>query len=249
MKEYDVIAVGTGSVMAVVEAMIEANPQIKVAVIDKDEPGGICLTRGCIPSKILLYPAELVRKIEEARELGIDTQIKKISFEFVMDRMRKLIYTDIDQIREGLSNSKNIDYYHEPAEFISPYTMRVRGTEIKSKMIFLCIGSKTIIPQIKVLDKISYHTSDSAFNMKKLPQSIAIVGGGYIAAEFGHFFACMGSKVTIIGRNPQFVPEEEPEVSALAKKVLGGDINVITDHEVKEVRESSKGLKELVALD
>src|SRR5947208_3487446 len=58
MKEYDVIAVGTGSVMAVVEAMIEANPQIKVAVIDKDEPGGICLTRGCIPSKILLYPAD-----------------------------------------------------------------------------------------------------------------------------------------------------------------------------------------------
>src|SRR5437867_13149545 len=89
--------------------------------------------------------SDLVRKIEEARELGIDTQIKKISFEFVMDRMRKLIYTDIDQIREGLSNSKNIDYYYEPAEFIAPYTMRVRGTEIKSKMIFLCIGSKTII--------------------------------------------------------------------------------------------------------
>src|SRR5437762_12394136 len=109
MKEYDVIAVGTGSVMAVVEAMIEANPQIKVAVIDKDEPGGICLTRGCIPSKILLYPAELVRKIEEARDLGIDTQIRKISFEFVMERMKKLINTDIDQIREGLSGSKNID--------------------------------------------------------------------------------------------------------------------------------------------
>src|SRR5205807_2155103 len=139
----------------------------------------------------------LVRKIEEARELGIDTQIKKISFEFVMDRMRKLIYTDIDQIREGLSNSKNIDYYHEPAEFVGPYTMRVRGTEIKSKMIFLCIGSK----------------------------------------------------VTIIGRNPQFVPEEEPEVSALAKKVLGRHINIITNHEVKEVREISQGLKELVALD
>src|SRR5437867_11009791 len=192
--------------------------------------------------------SDLVRKIEEARELGIDTQIKKISFEFVMDRMRKLIYTDIDQIREGLSNSKNIDYYHEPAEFIAPYTMRVRGTEIKSKMIFLCIGSKTIIPQIKGLDKISYHTSDSAFKMKQLPESIAIVGGGYIAAEFGHFFASMGSKVTIIGRNPQFVPQEEPEVSALAKKILGRNISILTDHEVREVREAS-GTKEIVAAD
>jgi dihydrolipoamide dehydrogenase len=249
MKEYDLIAIGSGSAMNIVEPMIQDNPNIRIAVIDKDEPGGICLTRGCIPSKILLYPAELVRKIEEARDLGIDTQIKKINFEFVMDRMRKLIYTDIDQIREGLSSSKNIDYYHEPAEFIAPYTMIVRGTEIKSKMIFLCIGSKTIIPPIKGLDKISYHTSDSAFKMKQLPESIAIVGGGYIAAEFGHFFASMGSKVTIIGRNPQFVPEEEPEVSALAKKVLGRHINIITNHEVKEVREISTGLKELVALD
>jgi len=166
-----------------------------------------------------------------------------------MERMRKLINQDIDQIREGLSNSKNIDYYHAPAEFIAPYTMKVSGTEIKSRMIFLCIGSKTIIPPIKGLDKISYHTSDTAFKMKQLPESIAIVGAGYIAAEFGHFFACMGSKVTIIGRNPQFVPEEEPEVSELAKKVLGRNINIMTNHEVKEVQETSSGLKELEALD
>ncbi|HEX4919937.1 MAG TPA: dihydrolipoyl dehydrogenase [Candidatus Bathyarchaeia archaeon] len=249
MEEYDLIVVGTGSVMNIVDPMIHENPRIRIAVIDKDEPGGICLTRGCIPSKILLYPAELVRKIEEARDLGIDSQIKRISFELVMERMRKLINHDIDQIREGLSNSKNIDYYHAPAEFIGPYTMRVSGNEIKSKMIFLCIGSKTTIPKIKGLDKVSYHTSDTAFAMKHLPESIAIVGGGYIAAEFGHFFASMGSKVTIIGRNPLFVPDEEPEVSALAKKVLGQHMEIITNHEVKEARELSFGLKEVVALD
>src|SRR5207247_9353697 len=101
----------------------------------------------------------------------------------------------------------------------------------------------------KGLDKGRYHTSDSAYEMKQLPESIAIVGGGYIAAAFGHFFACMGSKVTIIGRNPRFVPDEEPEVSELAKKVLGRHINIITNHEVKEVKGTSSGLKELVALD
>ncbi len=249
MKEYDLIVIGTGSVMNIVDPMIQDNPNIRIAVIDKDEPGGICLTRGCIPSKILLYPAELVRKIEEARELGIDTDIKKVNFEFVMDRMRRLIYQDIDQIREGLSSSKNIDYYHLPAEFTAPYTMKVSGTEITSKMIFLCIGSKTIIPPIKGLDKIGYHTSDTVIKMKQLPESIAIVGGGYIAAEYGHFFASMGSKVTIIGRNPQFVPDEEPEVSALAKKVLGRHMSILTNHEVKEVRQASSGLKELVAVE
>src|SRR5262245_43038830 len=168
MKEYDLIVIGSGSAMNIVDPMIQENPNIRIAVIDKDEPGGICLTRGCIPSKILLYPAELVRKIEEARDLGIDAQIRKVNFQSVMGRMRKLIDHDIDQIREGLSSSPNIDYYHAPAEFISPYTLKVKGAEIRSKMIFLCIGSKTIIPPIKGLDKVRYHTSDSVLWMKEL---------------------------------------------------------------------------------
>src|SRR3989449_3394182 len=248
MKEYDLIVIGSGSAMNIVEPMIQDNPNIRIAVIDKDEPGGICLTRGCIPSKILLYPAELVRKIEEARELGIDTQIKKISFEFVMDRMRKLIYKDIDQIRESLSTSENIDYYHAPAEFTAPYTLKVAGTEMRSKLIFLCIGSEATIPSIIGLDKIHYHTSDTILKLTELPESMIIVGAGYIAAEFGHFLSSMGCKVTIIGRNPYFVPEEEPEVSNLLKKVLGRHISIITNHEVKEVRENA-GLKEVLAVE
>ncbi len=248
MKHYDLITIGTGSAMNIVDAMIQENQNIRVAVIDKDEPGGICLTRGCIPSKILLYPAELVRTIEKARELGVDAKIAGINFQMVMERMRTLIYRDIDQIREGLSSSKNIDYYHAPAEFISPYTMRVDGTEITSKMIFLCIGSKINIPAIKGLDKIKYHTSDTVLKLTKLPESIAIIGGGYIAAEYGHFFSSMGSKVTIVGRNPQFVPEEEPEISALAKKDLERHMTILTNQEVREVREVGDR-KELVAVD
>jgi mycothione reductase len=248
MKQYDLITIGTGSAMNIVDAMIQENPNIRIAVIDKDEPGGICLTRGCIPSKILLYPAELVRTIEKARELGVDAKIASINFQMVMERMRTLIKRDIDQIREGLSSSKNIDYYHTPAEFVSPYTMRVDGTEITSKLIFLCTGSKINIPPIKGLDKVKYHTSDTVLKLTKLPESIAIIGGGYIAAEYGHFFSSMGSKVTIIGRNPQFVPEEEPEVSALAKKDLEQHITILTNQEVREVRDMGD-MKELVAVD
>ena len=248
MKQYDLIIIGTGSAMNIVDPMIQENPNIKIAVIDKDEPGGICLTRGCIPSKILLYPAELVRTVEKARELGIDAKINKVDFQFVMERMRTLINKDIDDIREGLSTSKNIDYYHAPAEFISPYTMRVDGKEITSRMIFLCIGSEITIPQIKGLDKVKYHTSDTVLKLTKLPESLAIIGGGYIAAEFGHFFASMGSKVTIVGRNPQFVPEEEPEVSELAKKELERHMTILTNQEVREARESGDR-KELVAVD
>ncbi len=249
MKEYDLIVVGTGSAMNVVDTLIQKNPNVKIAVIDKDEPGGICLTRGCIPSKILLYPAELVSTIERAERFGIDVSIKDIDFEKVMERMRALISSDINIIREGLSSSKNIDYYATVAEFTAPYTLKVGKDTIKSKMIFLCTGSKPSTPPINGLKKVGYLTSDTLLKIDKMPRSLAIVGGGYIAAEYGHFFSAMGSKVTIIGRNPQFIPEEEPEVSALAKRELEKRMTIITNHEVREVEKTSSGLKKLVAVN
>jgi len=249
MIDYDVIAIGSGSSMNILEPIIEQDQSIRVAVIDKDEPGGICLTRGCIPSKILLYPAEMVRTIEKAHQFGIDAVIKKISFQRVMQRMRTLIDKDIGMIRKGLSDSKNIDYYHHIAEFIAPYTLRVNGSEITAKMILLCTGSKITIPPVKGLNKVRYHTSDTALRMTKLPRRLAIVGGGYIAAEFGHFFSSMGSKVTILGRNPQFLPEEEPEVSALMKEELGKNMTIITNTSVTEVSESEPGKKKILAIE
>jgi dihydrolipoamide dehydrogenase len=249
MKAYDLISIGTGSAMNIVDAMIQENSKMKVAVIDKDEPGGICLTRGCIPSKMLLYPAELVRTIEKAREFGIDVDIRKISFEAVMERMRTLINKDINMIRQGLSRSNNIDYYPSVAEFVDPYTLRIGDETITSKMIFLCTGSKPIIPPIKELEKVGYLTSDTVLKLNQLPQSIAIVGGGYIAAEYGHFFSAMGSKVTIIGRNPQFLKQEEPEVSMLAKRELGKHMTILTNHEVREAEITSMGKKRLIAIN
>ena len=242
------IVIGSGSAMNILDALISRNPKIKIAVIDKDEPGGICLTRGCIPSKILLYPAEVLRTAEEARELGVELEVKKIDFPKIMDRMRTLIGSDIDSIREGLSSSPNIDYYHAIAEFISPYTLKVANETIKSNMMFLCIGSKATIPPIDGIESVGYLTSDTVLKLTELPKSVAIVGGGYIAAEYGHFLSAMGSKVTIVGRNIRFLPEEEPEISELAKQELGKHIEILTNHEVKKSSRHD-GSKRLVVID
>ncbi len=249
MKEYELISIGTGSAMNIVKYLVKTNPEVRVAVIDKDEPGGICLTRGCIPSKMLLFPAELVRTVEKAPEFGIEVAVKKIRFEKVMERMRTAVSEEIHMIREGLSSSENIDYYRSVAEFIKPYTLKVDNQIITSKMIFLCTGSRPSIPPIRGLDKIRYLTSDTVLRMKRLPASLAIVGGGYIAAEYGHFFASMGSKVTIVGRNPQFLPSEEPEISSMAKRKLEKHVDVLTNHEVREIRKGEGGGSRLVAAD
>jgi dihydrolipoamide dehydrogenase len=250
-KHYDLIIVGSGSAMNIVDPLIQENPRIKIAVIDKDEPGGICLTRGCIPSKIMLYPAELIRTIDEAGALGVDVEIRNVSYDRIMQRMRALIDKDIDSIREGLSSSENIDYYHADARFTAPYQMRVANETISGDMVFLATGSRPAIPPIRGLESVKYHTSDSIIRMemKSQPKSIAIVGGGYIAAEFGHFFAALGSQVTIVGRNHQFLPDEEPEVSALAKREMARRIAIMTNHEVIKIEQTDKGMKKLIAMN
>jgi mycothione reductase len=249
MKEYDIIVIGTGSVMDIVNIVTQENPNLKLAIIDKDEPGGICLTRGCIPSKILLYPAELIRTIERANEFGISVDLKNADSQKVMQRMRNLIYEDINRIKQGLTHTKNIDYYNTAAEFIAPHTLKVGKETITSKMILLCTGSKPMIPRINGLEKVTYLTSDTLLKLDRLPKSTAIIGGGYIAAEYGHFLAAMGSKVTIIGRNPQFIPEEEPEISALAKRELQKHLTIITNHEVRAVENAAGAKKKVTAVN
>ncbi|MFO7966403.1 MAG: dihydrolipoyl dehydrogenase [Archaeoglobaceae archaeon] len=239
--KYDVIAIGTGSAMNIVEAMLNQDENLEVAVIDKDPPGGICLTKACIPTKILLYPSELINHIEKAKDLGVDVQINNIDFPSIMKRMHSLIDPDIEMVREGLSSTPNIGYYTEPAEFVEPYTLKVGEDTITAPLIFLCTGSKPFIPSIKGLDKVSYHTSDTILNIEQLPESLVIVGGGFVAAEYGDFFSSMGSKVTILGRNPQFLPGEEEEVSAVLIQDMSKKMDILTNHEVIEIEEDDQG--------
>ncbi len=249
MKKYDIIAIGSGSSMNIIPAFLRSRPGAKAAVIDKDDPGGICLTRGCIPTKMLVYPAELVRTIHEAGKFGIDAPIRKVDFRKVMGRMRSHVRPQIESIRKGLGSSDDIDYYPMAAEFTAPYTLKVGKETITSKLILLCLGSEVLVPPIPGLDKSKYHTSDTVLDMEKLPESMIIIGGGYIAAEYGHFFSAMGSKVTILGRNQQFLPREEPEVSALALRSMSAHMTIVTGQEVVEVQAGMMGKKKVIAKD
>jgi len=246
MKEYDIIAIGTGSAMNIVSVLVEGQPDIKVAVVEKDDVGGICLTRGCIPSKMLLYPAELVKKIREAKKFGIDVEIKGIDFAGIMRRTRESIRHEIKMIENGLKSSPNIDLYQTAGEFIDDYTMKVGDEVIKGEKILLCSGSKPLIPPIEGLEETGYITSDDFLMMEELPASIAIIGGGYIAMEYGFFLAMMGADVTVIEMLPRIVAGEEPEISELLQKEMEKIMKIYTGYKVKEARKEGN-MKKIIA--
>ncbi|TEU02753.1 MAG: dihydrolipoyl dehydrogenase [Dehalococcoidia bacterium] len=241
MKKYDVIVVGSGSGMLIVDEATDRG--LKVALVDKGPFGGTCLNTGCIPSKMLIYPADRIVEIQEAKKLGIEAQTRGIDFSFIMQRMRNSIQESQSQMRRALSQAENLDFYEGEGHFVGEYTIEVNGDKIKGENIVLASGSRPFIPPIKGLDSVDYLTNETLLQLEELPDSLIIIGGGYIGVEFGHFFAATGTKVTILEMMDSLVPVEEPEIYDLLKEQLRRRMDVYTNAQAEEVNDEGGMVK------
>ncbi|MHA1638293.1 MAG: FAD-dependent oxidoreductase, partial [Candidatus Thorarchaeota archaeon] len=244
MKEYDVIVVGSGAGMTVGSAAFEQG--LSVAIIENGPMGGTCLNRGCIPTKILTYVADVIMQIQHAEKVNLRAKVESVDFPALMERMRHETAGDAENMGKSINATEGIDWYNVTGEFIDDYTMKVGDETIRGKHIFIAAGSRPLIPDIKGLDDVDYLTNKTALELTERPKSMIIVGGGYIATEFAHFFSAVGTEVTIIGRNPYLVKEEDEDVSELLKEELSERMKVLTNHEVVAVSESGK-IKKAIA--
>ncbi len=234
MKTYDVIVVGSGSGGEIVDAAVSHG--LTVAWIDKGPLGGTCLNVGCIPSKIIIHPADRIMEILEAKKLGITAEIKNIDFQAIMQRVQRPIQESLAAMEHGISHAKNLDYYKDVGYFIKDYTLQVSGKDIQGEKIFLGSGARPLIPPIKGLDAVPYLTNENVFSLKEKPKDMVIVGGGYIAVEFAHFFSSVGTNVTVFQRGNRLIPNAEPEISDLLKKQLEKRMQIHLNTEVLEVQ-------------
>ncbi|HEX2967119.1 MAG TPA: FAD-dependent oxidoreductase, partial [Syntrophorhabdaceae bacterium] len=140
MKEYDVIVIGAGTGLNFVFNALSSN--MKVALIAGDYVGGTCLNVGCVPSKMLIYPADLLMNIQNARRLGITSEIVGIDFESIMARTRAYIDQNVYRLKENLNSEKNLDFYETEGQFVSDYTLRVNDENIRGKRIFIASGAR-----------------------------------------------------------------------------------------------------------
>ncbi|NYT11461.1 MAG: dihydrolipoyl dehydrogenase [Methanomassiliicoccales archaeon] len=232
-KKYDLIVIGSGAGMNV--AARARGKDYKVALVEHGTMGGTCLNRGCIPSKIMIYPADVVREIEHAQKLGVNASIKDLDFKLVRKRMMDLVLGDRHQMEEGVAEDESLDYYHETGEFVGKHILKVGEKKITAPKIMIACGVRTRIPNINGLQKTGYQTSETIFDIKDIPNSLIILGGGYKACEFAHFFSTFGTKVTIVGHNRRLIPKEEPEASELVKNTLGRYMEVHTNRDTAEV--------------
>ncbi len=246
MREFDVLIVGSGSGMNIASRAVEMN--LEVALVDKDPLGGTCLNRGCIPSKTMVYPADVISEADEAEKLGVKFQRPEIDFERIMERTRKIYLEDRKEMKRNLDETPNITFFNDVGRFVSDYTMEVSGERIKADKIFLFSGSRPIVSPIQGVEDIDYFTNRNIFDINEKPDSLIILGGGYIATEFAHFFAAVGTDVTLLARS-RLLSDHDPEISDLLEKKLSSRVDIRTNCKVLRVGEDEDENKFAVARD
>lgn len=239
MSQYDITILGAGP-GGYVAAIKAAQLGAKVALIEKDVVGGICLNHGCIPTKTLLKNVKVYKTIKEAATFGVNV-IGEVSVDWTKMVARK--NKVVKQLTGGvgfLLKKNKVDVFQGVGEVMSSHEIKVNDQIIQTKKLIIATGSSAIVPPIPGV-KESYEagfvlTSKELLNIDKIPEKLVIVGGGVIGVEFATIFSSVGSKVTIVEKMPTILPMIDEEVrSAYAKNLIKSGIEIITGAEVNQI--------------
>jgi len=209
-RHFDLIVFGGGN--AITTAIECGKAGMKVALVERGPLGGTCPHRGCIPSKLLIGYADAAESVREAGKFGFETTID------LRDPDRILIETfeftrKYDSILQD-ALGENVTLFRGTGSLTGNHSLSVNGSEISADKLVLATGSRPKRPNFEG----PYWTSDDVFSQKKMPRSITIIGGGYIACELGHFFSGIGVETLQVVRGTKLLEREDAEIQALFQR-------------------------------
>jgi pyruvate/2-oxoglutarate dehydrogenase complex dihydrolipoamide dehydrogenase (E3) component len=206
---YDLVVVGAGS-GGYAAARTARDLGASVALVDQGPLGGLCILRGCMPSKTLLASSDVIEEIRDGEQLGVVVGRPRIDFAHIMERKRKIIAGFADYRIEGI---KSFPLYEGPASFESATQLRV-GTDVVLQATSFIVATGSVVAPAAVtgLEETGYVDSDAVLEAGNLPKSIVVLGGGYVGAELGQFLARMGVKTTFIIRAKHLLSSEDKDV-------------------------------------
>ena len=244
-KHFDVVVIGSGP-GGYPAAIRAAQRGAKVAIIEAKELGGTCLNRGCIASKTLIADADLYRKIKEAKKFGIELTNLDVNYASMVERKDRVVST-MRQGVQGLLKANGVTHLRGTGKYISPKEIEITGenstTIIAEKSIIATGSEPRIIPAFPI-DKTHIHDSTSLLELKNLPKSLCVIGGGVIGCEFASLYHELGVKVTILELLDRIIPTESEFLSnTLRKSLEKRGVTIRTQVQVKSVKKNGTGVK------
>ena len=239
--DFDALILGGGS-GGYAAARTTAAAGLKTAVIEGGrEVGGLCILRGCMPTKALLYAAEVKYLAEHSMTWGV--RAGKVGFDFskVMARKDEQI-EDFASYRRQQLNSGKFKFIRASASFLDAHTVALStGKTVSAKYFVIATGSRVVAPPLPGLTETGYWTSDDAVSLKRLPKSLIVLGGGAIASEFAQFFTRFDVKVTLIQRSEHILKEFDADAAQLVEQVFQEEgIKVFTGTKLLAARRNGK---------
>lgn len=240
IKEYDLIIIGSGGGANIAK---EARAKgLKTAIIEKERIGGTCLNRGCIPSKMLIHPADVMEEIREAKKFDIKVNSKdmKINLNKLVTRITNTVHGESSELEKKYKKGiKTQDFYKGTAKFISNKIIQVGRKKLTAKKIVIAVGARPNIPPIPGLKDTPYWTSTEGLLNQKMPKKLLVIGGGYIAVELGYAYSGLGANVHFLARGP-FVGREDKDVIEAFTKEFTSKNKVSKIVDIKSVEYKNK---------
>jgi mercuric reductase len=247
MKKFDLIIIGGGA--GGVAAAIRADELgVKAALINKGLPlGGTCVNVGCVPSKFLIENAREIQRAKEGRFRDAKIRLEKFNFEGIIQEELNLVQKlREEKYQKVVSGLKNVELINEKAEFVTGNKIKVGNEELESEKFIIATGSTAKAPPVKGLKESGYLTHIEVLKLKKLPETLVILGGGAVGVEMAQVFSRFGSEVFILQKAGTILPFGESEVVNELSKILEQEgVKIFTEVEVKEV--FKKGNKKIIS--
>ncbi|MDF1763186.1 MAG: glutathione-disulfide reductase [Oleibacter sp.] len=240
---YDLVVIGAGS-GGVRAARMSAATGAKVVIIENRYMGGTCVNVGCVPKKLFFYASELRNHLHDAEGFGLFNTLDRFSWETLRDNKSNEIKR-LNSIYENILEAPGVEIIRAKGRILAPDTVLADGRELKTKRILVATGGWPFKPNIPGIE----HTIDSndVFSLPEFPQTVVVVGGGYIASEFAGILSGLGAKTTLIYRGDLILRGFDNEIRQyITKQMTGKGINIMTDIDVKEVRLLEDGRRQCV---
>ncbi len=213
----------------------------RIAIIEASKMGGTCLNRGCIPSKILVYTAEVADAIAHASRYNITASTQQVDWPGITTRL----WDRIDPIHQSgieYRRRNGIDVFQDYARFIAPKTIQVGEHILTADRFVISAGARVTIPQLDGLESVPYETSDTVMRLSEIPKHLIVLGGGFIATELGHVFAALGAKVTIVGRRELLLPAEDHDIATAFTNAANEWADLLVGNEPQRVWATESGI-------
>ncbi|ELZ21147.1 dihydrolipoamide dehydrogenase [Halosimplex carlsbadense 2-9-1] len=242
--KYDLLVLG-GGMAGLPVAMKCAYSGMKTALVEEDLLGGTCLNRGCIPTKTMLRSAEVANLARRSEEFGIDIDG---AIEADMDAIVQRKDDIVESIREGacenVESNENIDFIEGHGVFASAHEIQVDNQTLSADTIVINTGARPTKPQIDGLDDIDVQDSTDLLERDSVPDSLAVIGGGYVGCEYAQMYSRFGADVTVFQRGDRLLPDEDPDVSEVIESAFEDEgISVQTDAPVTALSKTDSGIR------